>query len=122
VSTANYFVPFAISGFSRLHRIDVTLFIGNRQEIGTALRGHDLDIAIMGRPPLDIAINVNLVDDHPYVIIAPTIHRLARKARLSLSALSNETFLTREPGSGDARLDGAVVRVHRGSPDDRYGD
>src|ERR1700694_5807001 len=33
VSTAKYFVPFAISGFSRLHpNVDVTLSIGNRQE------------------------------------------------------------------------------------------
>src|SRR6187549_1202913 len=35
VSTAKYFVPFAISGFSRLHpKVDISLFIGNRQEIG----------------------------------------------------------------------------------------
>ena len=54
VSTAKYFVPFAISGFSRAYpNVDVTLSIGNRQEIGTALRGYDLDIAIMGRPPVE---------------------------------------------------------------------
>ena len=87
VSTAKYFVPFAISGFSRAYpNVDVTLSIGNRQEIGTALRGYDLDIAIMGRPPVDIPMNVHLIGDHPHVIIAPTAHRLARKARLSLSA------------------------------------
>ncbi len=73
VSTAKYFVPFAISGFSRLYpNVDVTLSIGNRQEIGTALRGYDLDIAIMGRPPVDIDMNVHLIGDHPHVIIAPT--------------------------------------------------
>jgi LysR family transcriptional regulator for metE and metH len=105
VSTAKYFVPFAISGFSRLYpNIDVTLFIGNRQEIGTALRGYDLDIAIMGRPPADIDMNVHLIGDHPHVIIAPTGHRLARKARLALSDLAGETFLTREPGSGTRGL------------------
>jgi LysR family transcriptional regulator for metE and metH len=105
VSTAKYFVPFAISGFSRAYpNIDVTLFIGNRQEIGTALRGYDLDIAIMGRPPADIDMNVHLIGDHPHVIIAPTGHRLARKARLVLSDLAGETFLTREPGSGTRGL------------------
>jgi LysR family transcriptional regulator, low CO2-responsive transcriptional regulator len=105
VSTAKYFVPFVISGFSRLYpSVDVTLFIGNRQEIGTALRGYDLDIAIMGRPPVDIPMNVNLIGDHPHVIIAPTSHRLARKSRLALSDLANETFLTREPGSGTRGL------------------
>jgi LysR family transcriptional regulator, low CO2-responsive transcriptional regulator len=105
VSTAKYFVPFAISGFSRRHPdIDIALTIGNRQEISSALRGYDLDFAIMGRPPVDIDMNVHLIGDHPHVIIAPTAHRLARKPRLSLSELSQETFLMREPGSGTRGL------------------
>lgn len=105
VSTAKYFVPFAISAFSKLHpKVDISLSIGNRQEIGTALRGYDLDIAIMGRPPVDVLMNVHLIGDHPHVIIAPTGHRLARKARLALSDLAGETFLTREPGSGTRGL------------------
>jgi LysR family transcriptional regulator for metE and metH len=105
VSTAKYFVPFAISGFSRLHpHIDIALTIGNRQEISAALRGYDLDFAIMGRPPVDIDMNVHLIGDHPHVIIAPTAHRLARKARLTLSDLASETFLMREPGSGTRGL------------------
>jgi len=105
VSTAKYFVPFAISGFSREYpNIDVTLSIGNRQEIGTALRGYDLDFAIMGRPPVDLPMNMHLIGDHPHVIIAPTSHRLARKSHLKLADLANETFLTREPGSGTRGL------------------
>ena len=105
VSTAKYFVPFAISGFSKVYpNIDVTLSIGNRQEIGMALRGYDLDIAIMCRPPVDVPMNVHLIGDHPHVIIAPTTHHLARKSHLALSALANETFLTREPGSGTRGL------------------
>ncbi|KRR25769.1 LysR family transcriptional regulator [Bradyrhizobium lablabi] len=105
VSTAKYFVPFMISGFSKRHpNIDVTLSIGNRQEIGMALRGYDLDFAIMGRPPADIDMDVHPIGDHPHVIIAPTSHRLARKSRIALSELANETFLTREPGSGTRGL------------------
>jgi LysR family transcriptional regulator, low CO2-responsive transcriptional regulator len=101
VSTAKYFVPFAISGFSRLHpNIEVKLTIGNRQETSAALRGYELDFAIMGRPPVDIDMNVHLIGDHPHVIIAPTTHRLARKSHLALADLADETFLTREPGSG----------------------
>jgi LysR family transcriptional regulator, low CO2-responsive transcriptional regulator len=105
VSTAKYFVPFAISGFSRLHPdIDIALTIGNRQEISAALRGYDLDFAIMGRPPVDIDMKVHLIGDHPHVIIAPTAHRLARKPRLPLRELARETFLMREPGSGTRGL------------------
>jgi DNA-binding transcriptional LysR family regulator len=105
VSTAKYFVPFMISGFSKRHpNIDVTLSIGNRQEIGEALRGYELDFAIMGRPPADIEMDVHPIGDHPHVIIAPTSHRLVRKSRIPLSELADETFLTREPGSGTRGL------------------
>jgi LysR family transcriptional regulator, low CO2-responsive transcriptional regulator len=105
VSTAKYFVPFAISAFSRIYPdVEITLSIGNRQEIGMALRGYDLDIAIMGRPPVDIDMDVHLIGDHPHVIIAPTAHRLARKTRITLNELAGETFLTREPGSGTRGL------------------
>lgn len=105
VSTSKYFVPFMISGFSKLYpNIDVTLSIGNRQEIGNALRGYDLDFAIMGRPPADLDVDVRLIGDHPHVIIAPTGHRLARKSGLKLSDLAGETFLMREPGSGTRGL------------------
>ena len=105
VSTAKYFVPFAISGFSKLHPgIEVRLTTGNRQEIGAALRGYDLDFAIMGRPPVDIDMDVQLIGDHPHVIIAPTAHPLAGNTRLALRDLAGETFLTREPGSGTRML------------------
>lgn len=105
VSTSKYFVPYAISGFSKLHpKIDIKLFIGNRQEIGDALQGYELDFAIMGRPPAGIDMDVHLIGDHPHVIIAPTAHRLARKHGLRLSDLSGEIFLTREPGSGTRSL------------------
>ncbi len=117
VSTAKYFVPFMISGFSKLYpNIDITLSIGNRQEIGSALRGYDLDFAIMGRPPVDIDMDVRLIGDHPHVIIAPTTHRLARKSRIALSDLAKETFLIREPGSGTRGLMEQLFEAARISP------
>lgn len=97
VSTSKYFVPFAIAGFSKLYPdIEVRLTIGNRQETSEALRGYELDFAIMGRPPMGIDMDVRLIGDHPHVIIAPTSHRLARKPRLKLADLADETFLMRE--------------------------
>jgi LysR family transcriptional regulator, low CO2-responsive transcriptional regulator len=49
-------------------------------------------------------MDVRLIGDHPHVIIAPTTHRLARKPRLKLADLADETFLMREPGSGTRGL------------------
>ena len=101
-----YFVPFVdLRIFASAYpNVDVTLSIGNRAGNREALRGYDLDFAIMGRPPADIPMDVHLIGDHPHVIIAPTAHRLARKTGLSLKDLADETFLTREPGSGTRGL------------------
>jgi LysR family transcriptional regulator for metE and metH len=105
VSTAKYFVPFAIAAFSRLHpRIDVSLSIGNREEVREALRGYELDFAIMGRPPPDVEVETHLLGDHPHIIIAPSGHWLARDFGLAAVDLTHETFLTREQGSGTRML------------------
>ena len=70
----------------------------------------------MGRPPVDIDMDVHLIGDHPHVIIAPTTHRLARKSRIALSDLANETFLIREPGSGTRGLMEQLFEAARISP------
>ena len=101
VSTAKYFVPFAIGGFSRAFpKIQIRLSIGNRAEILGALRDYGLDIAVTGRPPEDMDLERLLIGDHPHLIIAPPSHRLAGHRRLTLDALTEETFLIREPDSG----------------------
>jgi LysR family transcriptional regulator for metE and metH len=105
VSTAKYFVPFAIAAFLKLHpKVEINLSIGNRQEIREALRGYELDFAIMGRPPPDIDVETHLIGDHPHVIIAPKGHWLARDAGLAAVDLTHETFVTREQGSGTRML------------------
>jgi LysR family transcriptional regulator, low CO2-responsive transcriptional regulator len=104
VSTAKYFVPFAIAGFSRrFPKIDVTLQIGNREDIRDALRGYDLDIAVMGQPPADVEVEMRSLGKHPHIIVAASGHRLA-KSKLSTTDLADETFITREVGSGTRLL------------------
>jgi len=105
VSTAKYFVPFAIAAFSRrFPKVDVTLRIGNREDIREALRGYDLDIAIMGRPPVDVQVEIRPLGKHPHVIIAAADHRLSSKKRITVADLASENFITREIGSGTRLL------------------
>ena len=105
VSTAKYFVPFAIAAFSKLHpKIDISLSIGNRQEIRQALRGYELDFAIMGRSPPDVEVETHLIGDHPHIIVAPRGHWLAQDFGLAAVDLTHETFLMREQGSGTRML------------------
>jgi DNA-binding transcriptional LysR family regulator len=105
VSTAKYFVPFAIAAFSRrFPQVDVTLRIGNREDIREALRGYDLDIAIMGRPPVDVQVEMRPLGKHPHVIIAAADHSLSSKKRIAVADLAGESFITREIGSGTRML------------------
>ncbi|MCK0196309.1 LysR family transcriptional regulator [Ancylobacter sp. 6x-1] len=104
VSTAKYFAPAALGAFARSHPgIDVILTVGNREDIIAALRNDSIDVAIMGRPPVDIAVDKTLLGAHPHVIIAPTTHPLLGR-RISATDMVGETFLMREPGSGTRNL------------------
>jgi LysR family transcriptional regulator, low CO2-responsive transcriptional regulator len=105
VSTAKYFVPFAIAAFSqRFPKIDVTLRIGNREDIRDALRGYDLDIAVMGQPPADVEVEMRLLGKHPHIIVAASGHLLTTRRKLAATDLAEETFITREVGSGTRML------------------
>ncbi len=79
VSTAKYFVPFGIAGFSHeFPKIKICLTIGNRSQILDGLRNYTFDIAVTGRPPEDMDLERLLIGDHPHLIIAPPDHPLAR--------------------------------------------
>jgi molybdate transport repressor ModE-like protein len=105
VSTAKYFMPFAIAGFSRLHpKVQIKLSIGNRREILDALRNYSLDVAVTGRPPEDMDLEQRLIGPHPHMIIASPSHRLALMRETPLSALLDDTFIVREPDSGTRLL------------------
>jgi LysR family transcriptional regulator, low CO2-responsive transcriptional regulator len=111
VSTAKYFVPFAIAEFSRrFPKIDVTLMIGNREDIHDALRGYNLDIAIMGQPPPDVDVEMRLLGKHPHIIVAAANHRLTGRKKLAAADLADETFITRERGSGTRLLMEQFIR------------
>ncbi len=101
VSTAKYFAPRLIAGFAKMHPgIEVRLSVGNREEIIALLRDFQIDIAIMGRPPKDLAVEALAFGDHPLVIIAAPNHRLAARRRIPKAQLAEEIFLIREEGSG----------------------
>ncbi len=105
VSTAKYFVPAAIGAFARRHpKVEIKLSIGNRAEIIGGLRDFTLDGAITGRPPEDLDLERRLIGDHPHIIIAPPGHPLARRRRLALADLAQETFILREASSGTRLL------------------
>lgn len=105
VSTAKYFAPFAIAAFSRQHPgIDLRLVIGNREEIIRGLADFTLDLAIMGRPPENLDVDMQLIGDHPHVVVGPPDHALAVREAVTIDDLGTELFIIREEGSGTRAL------------------
>jgi LysR family transcriptional regulator, low CO2-responsive transcriptional regulator len=105
ISTAQYFAPRLLTEFCRRHSgVKLRLDVCNRDAIIGYLERDDIDLAIMGRPPAEIATAYEPFASNPHVVIAPPGHRLARRRRISLEELLREPFIAREPGSGTRQL------------------
>lgn len=101
VSTAKYFAPKAIAAFRRERpRVEIRLFVGNREETIQALKNFEIDLAVMGRPPREFDVEAAPIGDHPQVMIAPPDHPLVGRAAIDPEDLMEESFLVREAGSG----------------------
>ena len=101
VSTGKYFTPRIMAAFSAAYPgIDMTLLAANRSEIIQKLRDHEIDVALMGRPPRDLQVHTTFFGDHPLVFIASPNHPLAHEIDISKDQLSQHRFIVREQGSG----------------------
>ncbi len=100
-STAKYFAPKLISLFAKRHpEVEVRLSVNNREEVIAALAANEVDLAIMGKPPDALETVAAEFAEHPFVVVAAPDHPLAHRRNVPLSALRDETFVVREPGSG----------------------
>ena len=105
VSTGKYFAPRAIAAFStRFPDIEIKLFAANRTEIIRRLRNHEIDLALMGRPPRDFPVKSAVIGDHPHLFIADPGHPLANRLDIDPRELASFRFITREQGSGTRSL------------------
>lgn len=101
VSTAKYFAPALLAEFSRRNPgIDLRLSVSNRSAIVRQLGENQIDLAIMGAPPREFETEAEVFSDHPLVFIAAPEHPLAKRKALACAALTSETLLIRETGSG----------------------
>ncbi|MFT7386939.1 MAG: DNA-binding transcriptional LysR family regulator [Candidatus Endobugula sp.] len=105
VTTTQYFSPRLIIEFNKQYpEIELDVFIANRRDIVQKLENNEIDLAIMGRTPRRVAVTANKFYDHPYVVIAPKSHYLARQRVINPEHLTGESFLVRENGSGTRLL------------------
>lgn len=101
VSTAEYFLPRLLAAFQREHEgIDIRLIVGNRDQLVRMLQANEVDIAIMGRPPREMATRAEPFAAHPHVFVAPPGHPLLQRGHPPLQALQGYKLIQREEGSG----------------------
>jgi DNA-binding transcriptional LysR family regulator len=102
VSTAKYFLPRMLAEFRREHpHVDIRLAEGNREKLVALLQASEVDVAVMGRPPRELATRAEPFAAHPHVFVAAPTHPLAQaEGEIDAESLRPHAFIVREEGSG----------------------
>lgn len=118
VSTAKYFTPHLLVQFRDEHPgIDFQLQVtANREQLVAMLQRNEVDLAIMGRAPKELATRAEPFAAHPLVFICPPGHPLLADESHSVEALAPYPFLVRESGSGTRHAMEAFFEAHRFEP------
>lgn len=101
VSTAEYWVPrFLVDFVNQNSRVKINLVVANRQDIVRSLASHEIDVAVMGRPPEELATRSSCIGTNPMAFVSAPHCPTAGVKVLSLAQLSERRLLVRERGSG----------------------
>ncbi|MEP6067097.1 MAG: LysR family transcriptional regulator [Paracoccaceae bacterium] len=101
VSTSKYFAPGLVKILSQTEpEIGISLRVGNRESVIADLDDGRCELAIMGRPPRVPAVRSLPLGPHPHGVILPIDHPFAQEDGFDPALLVQETFLSRERGSG----------------------
>jgi DNA-binding transcriptional LysR family regulator len=116
-TTAVYFVPRLLAAFRRDRpRLKVRLAVKNRELVVRDLVENTIDLVVMGAAPPGLDTVSVAFAKNPLAIVAVPGHPLARKRRVRLAQLAEETFLVREPGSGTRAAMERAFSAHRFRP------
>ncbi len=117
VSSAKYFLPQLLARFHQEHpAIEVRLKLGNREQLAQMMNAGEVDLSIMGRPPLDFPSRAEPFAMHPHVLITSPTHRFAQTESVPAAWLAEEPFIVREPSSGTRTALQEYLDDHRIKP------
>lgn len=101
VGNAEYFLPKLLARFRQDHAgVEIRLRSGNRDQLVQMLNRNEVDLAIMGTPPRELATRAEPFAAHPHVFIAPPSHPLTNVGHPPVEMLAGYDLIMREPGSG----------------------
>lgn len=94
----------------------VTIQVGNRTTVWEALRHHEADLVVAGRPPVAVPADTLARGKNRLVVIGPASATRAGGAD-AVHDLARQTWLMREPGSGTrAAADALLAELGIGPP------
>ncbi len=117
VSSAKYFLPQLLAQYHAEHpAVDVRLKLGGREQLVAMMTANEVDLCVMGRPPVDFPSRAEPFAMHPHVLVTAPTHRFAQAESVPAAALANEPFIVREPGSGTRTALQEYLDEHRLKP------
>jgi DNA-binding transcriptional LysR family regulator len=104
-TAAESFVPSLMRSFSEQHpEVELTLAVGNHQDVMSRVLTHSDDVAIAGRPPRDSRLFAKPFRDNEIVCITAPDDPAASNGPVEAASLAVRPWLLREPGSGTRAL------------------
>jgi DNA-binding transcriptional LysR family regulator len=117
-TAAESFVPPLMRAFADRHPdIELTLDVGNRQEVLDRVRAHAVDVAISGKPPADDRLIAEPLTDNGIACITAPEDPAITGGPLDALALAERVWLLREPGSGTRALNEQFLAERGLTPD-----
>src|SRR5262245_12142715 len=91
ISAGDYFFPHLLVAFARANAgVMLDLHVVNRSGLLRELEENQTDLGVMGRAPHDRDIVAEPFAPHPYVVVAPPGHPLARRRNIGIAQLACE--------------------------------
>jgi DNA-binding transcriptional LysR family regulator len=116
-TAAESFVPPLMRMFSEQHPdVELTLDVGNRQDILDRVCAHTVDVAISGKPPADERLLAEPLTDNEIVCITAPEDPAVASGPIAASDLADRVWLLRETGSGTRALNEQFLQARGLSP------
>ena len=116
-TAAESFVPPLMRMFSEQHPdVELTLDVGNRQDILDRVCAHTVDVAISGKPPADERLLAEPLTDNEIVCITAPEDPAVVSGPIAASDLADRVWLLRETGSGTRALNEQFLQARGLSP------
>lgn len=112
-TAAESFVPTMMRAFAEQHpEIELSLAVGNRDEVLDRVLRHAADVAISGKPPGDDRLHVEPLMENEIVCITAPDDPAAHGVAIPAAELATRAWLLRELGSGTRALNERFLAEH----------